>query len=30
MKEEGNELDIAIDKQKKKDLEADGNESIHT
>lgn len=33
MKEEGNELDIAIDRQKKKkkkDLEADGNESIHT
>ena len=29
-KKEGNELDIAIDRQKKKDLEADGNEIIHT
>ena len=30
-KEEGNELDIAIDRrEKKKDLEADGNESVHT
>ena len=30
-KEEGNELDTAIDRQKKKkDLEAGGNESIHT